>query len=1144
MKHRTTRFLSVLISVLMLVSLLPAAALANDNAIRIYTSPDGLEAGAYYFDMDSGDLYALLEGRRYNEKLIESGSSQEDAEAYAEAQAPLDLAAFRQAAWSIDPDSLMLDAVFPQGYDPSAVFSLEDSSDWAFMLRLLRLAGEDALEWGDVAVPERPDDLMQYAHRQYFIDLPRAYVVYYNQAYEAASANPGAYESEYDMEQSCADFALYVLGQLQKAEYGVRPDDPLFRVKMTWTEGGVEHLLYYPYEALANGTGDDVSQFVKERHDYLDECDWTWTDPEHVTVTFYCYLGRVDGEDDSISYEVPAESIEMIDYVAPTELRDGYATYRASVVYYDSVYSDSKILTSDHTFVIEATGDPHRLHITKQPEDAELTYPQGVRLSVEVDDPDFIASCQWYDTDARGQPVKLDGLTASTLTLVLPSTMAHGNYYDLFCEIIDLNGNKVVSDTARVEVVNSSEHKPVFYVGDHAIQPGETLDLSETVMGTGLVTFDANGHEVTLDNISVDIDSDHLLFDTVNSPCLGVFAAGSGCMFEDDEFYIHVVGDCVVNSNYYDQEHYSAGVALSSHFRASDVDTDTKLIIDGDGTLFLNGGGTAVNTDSDLDVNTDLRTCNNGQYYGSGLYVNGNLSIGDGVNVDIRSFGPGFFVDYNQDNEGVYYHDIHIGDGAKVTIDATAGHVWSLNTTLYGIAVNGNLFAKDAEIDIRLHAITDTMLPYGGIVDSMTGITAFNIVFEGTDLSMTIDAESAEDQYVNKVFGISGDSLQRLYLLDGAAADIRIGADMVSKLAEGIQSGWEWNDDEGLGIYVEAGSELDIDVRTTGSPVVGIDFTNPVYVTDSILKVNAESLDGGMVFGILAPGTEFDLNGSGDSVSIRAKDGIAVFANDDKDETEYDPDYVPELIRLSGNAKIVTPLNGVISRYGFPYSGSLVPGETVYESGKQGIPAQRVVIRARQSGGSAPQEPVPSRPALPFDDVAPGDWYYNAVAYVFENGLMNGVADRIFDPDGTTTRAMLVTILHRLEGRPESSGEHVFDDVSPDVWYGTAVQWAASNGIVAGYGDGRFGPEDPLTREQFAVIMYRYAGFKGYDTGKTADLSGYSDASSISVWAEAAMKWANAEGMITGREAAMLVPQGITTRAEAAKIISLSPVVK
>ena len=146
MKHRTTRFLSVLISVLMLVSLLPAPALANDNAIRIYTSPDGLEAGAYYFDMDSGDLYALLEGRRYNEKLIESGSSQEDAEAYAEAQAPLHLAAFRQAAWSIDPDSLMLDAVFPQGYDPSAVFSLEDSSDWAFMLRLLRLAGEDALE--------------------------------------------------------------------------------------------------------------------------------------------------------------------------------------------------------------------------------------------------------------------------------------------------------------------------------------------------------------------------------------------------------------------------------------------------------------------------------------------------------------------------------------------------------------------------------------------------------------------------------------------------------------------------------------------------------------------------------------------------------------------------------------------------------------------------------------------------------------------------------------------------------------------------------------------------------------------------------------------------------------------------------------
>ena len=150
---------------------------------------------------------------------------------------------------------------------------------------------------------------------------------------------------------------------------------------------------------------------------------------------------------------------------------------------------------------------------------------------------------------------------------------------------------------------------------------------------------------------------------------------------------------------------------------------------------------------------------------------------------------------------------------------------------------------------------------------------------------------------------------------------------------------------------------------------------------------------------------------------------------------------------------------------------------------------------------------------------------------------MNGSASDRFDPDGITTRAMLVTLLYRLEKEPAVSGRNPFDDVENGRWYTDAVIWANDNGIVTGYGDGRFGPMDPITREQFAAILFRYAGNRGYDTSKAAELSGYEDASRISPWALDAMKWANAERLITGRTATLLIPGGNTTRAEAAAIL-------
>ncbi|HPY98170.1 MAG TPA: carboxypeptidase regulatory-like domain-containing protein [Clostridia bacterium] len=171
----------------------------------------------------------------------------------------------------------------------------------------------------------------------------------------------------------------------------------------------------------------------------------------------------------------------------------------------------------------------------------------------------------------------------------------------------------------------------------------------------------------------------------------------------------------------------------------------------------------------------------------------------------------------------------------------------------------------------------------------------------------------------------------------------------------------------------------------------------------------------------------------------------------------------------------------------------------------------------------------------PFTDVNKNAWYYSAIEYINKNKLMYGVGDNQFDPHGHMVRAMIVTVLHRLEKMPEPKAYNTFGDVAANRYYSKAVNWAAENGIVNGYGDGNFGPNDPVTREQLAVIFMNYAKYKGYDTSKRAALETFADAKSISGWATDAMAWANAEALILG-DGTGLNPSGKGERCHAAAI--------
>ena len=179
------------------------------------------------------------------------------------------------------------------------------------------------------------------------------------------------------------------------------------------------------------------------------------------------------------------------------------------------------------------------------------------------------------------------------------------------------------------------------------------------------------------------------------------------------------------------------------------------------------------------------------------------------------------------------------------------------------------------------------------------------------------------------------------------------------------------------------------------------------------------------------------------------------------------------------------------------------------------------------------EEPAP---AEPFPDVDENDWFYDEVVYVYENGLMNGVENNQFAPNTATNRAMLATILYRLAGEPAVSGDLPFTDVAAGTWYTDAVLWAAQNGIVNGLGENTFAPMNTLTREQLVTMLYRYAEAEGYDVSAAADLSGYPDAGKVQTYAQEAMSWAVAEGIVEGMDG-NLNPAGSATRAQIATIL-------
>ena len=248
--------------------------------------------------------------------------------------------------------------------------------------------------------------------------------------------------------------------------------------------------------------------------------------------------------------------------------------------------------------------------------------------------------------------------------------------------------------------------------------------------------------------------------------------------------------------------------------------------------------------------------------------------------------------------------------------------------------------------------------------------------------------------------------------------------------------------------------------------------------------------------------------------------------------SDFDGGYVT--VTLPYTLKSGQTADGIVVWY-MDNSGNLTACDTSYNTSRRKVTFTTTHFSKYVIGyEEQEQQPIWSNR---YSDVYSGAWYYDAVQFVTDTGLMNGTTTTRFAPDETTTRAMIVTILWRQAGSPSSGSGTRFNDVDPSMWYGSAVRWAAANNIVTGYGDGLFGPKDRITREQMAAILYRYAQYKGYSVGTTGSLGGFADANRISDYATAAFYWICGRGIMEGTTATTLGPAEYSTRAQVATIL-------
>ena len=447
----------------------------------------------------------------------------------------------------------------------------------------------------------------------------------------------------------------------------------------------------------------------------------------------------------------------------------------------------------------------------------------------------------------------------------------------------------------------------------------------------------------------------------------------------------------------------------------------------------------------------------------------------------------------------------------------------------YAITASATATSGNYTFNVVDGKLTVKYYPYIPSVPSTPPATEVTVPISGDDNTIHVDAEVKGDKatvdHVDKdhLDTVIGDHVEEIgtvtidfSVLDKPITTVEIPANAVKEIADAINN--PHNDAHSFEVVLTGGTSIEFDAEAMAEKAAQADGKD---ITISIVSHEDAKLTSAQEY-VVGDHVAFDINVTsggehisdmGGKVSVHVPyelaegedpDGIVVwyvdeFGNRERCETSYDP------IKKRVNFK-----TDHLSLYMIDYDAAL----------------------AESCDG------VTNCSSKAFTDLDTSLWYHEATDYVLENGLMNGVGNKLFDPNGTTSRAMIVTILWRLEGEPVVNYLMQFEDVAAETWYTEAVRWAASEGIVEGYSNTSFGPNDPITREQLATILYRYEQHKGGGfTGAWMFLLDYTDRDKVSDWAYEAMCWTTMHGVINGKGDGILDPKGDAKRCEAAQML-------
>ena len=601
------------------------------------------------------------------------------------------------------------------------------------------------------------------------------------------------------------------------------------------------------------------------------------------------------------------------------------------------------------------------------------------------------------------------------------------------------------------------------------------------------------------------------------------------------------------------------------------VSTETNSFIGGAAIGVHNPNGAA-------ELTITLEGTNTIAEVGKGIFVlasststgGATLTITGGGSLDASASQTGIWVQSNSNNAALCVKNAEVtasADGAfknGVLVQAKEGSDVSLtvNGGSLTASVNANIwfqFGSGASgsgtptVTVSNNAIVRAN---GGIANNSSSPIQYGtgsnstggIVFNGNegtvygDVELQEDLEIGEGESLTLDDGASLDAGNHNVIVDGGTVDDSIKSSLGDSVIYKVTK-VELN---------KTSLTLDVGKSETLTATITPSNATDQNVTWSSNNKSVATVDtSGKVTAIKA-GTATITATAADGSGEKATCTVTVTASPEPEPEPTPPPYIPPTYAVTapettGGTVTVSPSRASSGRTvtitAAPDTGFALESLTVLDSRGNEIaltdkgdgkytftmPASRVTVEASFA-------PAP----LPFEDVAPGAWYEEAVRHAYFHNIMEGMRETEFAPATALTRAMAAQILYNLEGQPGLSDENLgypYEDVDAQAWYGNAVYWARITGVATGYGDGTFQPGDSITRQEFAQMLYNYAKYKGYDLSAEGDLSQFPDSESVADWAEAAMRWANGNQLINGHDDGTIDAAGIGTRAQAASIL-------